>query len=128
MTSEELYKRLLLFGQEGLKFVKLLPKTHYNAIYGNQLIRSSSSCGANYIEALEASSTNDFVHRLKICKKEARESTHWIILIQSSNETMQEIISQGNILLKEANELVKIFSSSIVTIEKNKIIKKLNEK
>lgn len=128
MTSEELYKRLLLFGQEGLKFVKILPKTPQNAIYGNQLIRSTSSCGANYIEALEASSTNDFVHRLRICKKEARESTHWVLLIQSDNETNSEVVMWGKILLKEANELVKIFSSSIVTAENNKTIKKLNGK
>ena len=70
--SEEFYKRLYKLARESQNLVKLLPKMNYNAIYSDQLIRSSSSIGANYIEALDGLSVKDFIHRMKICRKETR--------------------------------------------------------
>lgn len=101
-----------------------MPKTTYNYEYGSQLIRSSASPGANYIEAVEASSRKDFIHRLKICRKEAKESIHWLVLIESANEELHEILEETKSLREEAQEFIRIFTSSILTSEKNgKIVK-----
>ncbi len=118
MTPELLYERLLSFAKDSQQLVRKLPKNIYNIEYSSQLIRSSASPGANYIEAIEASSRKDFIHRLKICRKESRESIHWLTLIQHANNT-GEIINDSNKLIQEAREFVKIFTSSIMTSEKS---------
>ncbi|HSW48368.1 MAG TPA: four helix bundle protein [Candidatus Saccharimonadales bacterium] len=124
MTSEELYDRLLSFAKRCQRLVKSLPKTTYNYEYSSQLIRSSASPGANYIEAIEASSRKDFAHRLKICRKESKESIHWLMLISSANEELQEVQSETKILITEAQEFIRIFTSSILTSERNGKINK----
>lgn len=124
MNSEDLYQRLLRFAQRSQKLVKSLPKTIYYLEYSSQLIRSSSSPGANYIEAIEAGSKKDFIYRLKICRKEARESIHWLVLIQSSNSELTDIKNESMLLVDEARELIRIFTSSILTSERNQQIKK----
>ena len=124
MNSETLYERLLIFGQRCQKLVIILPKTVYNFEYGGQLIRSSSSPGSNYIEAIEATSSKDFAYRLKVCRKETKESMHWLILIKSANENIEAIKKEADELIKEVDELIRIFTSSILTSERNqKIIK-----
>lgn len=124
MTPELLYKRLFAFAQKCQQLINKLPKTAYNIEYGKQLIRSSSSPGANYIEAIEASSRKDFTHRLKVCRKETKESIHWLMLIQSANNTILEIQKESVELTKEAQEFIRIFTSSILTSEKNRGINK----
>lgn len=124
MTPELLYERLLAFAKRCQKLVKNLPKTVYNIEYGSQLIRSSASPGSNYIEAIEASSRRDFTYRLKVCRKETKESGHWLVLIKSSNEEFIEIREESEDLIKEARELIRIFTSSILTSEKNQEIRK----
>ncbi len=119
MTSEELYQRLLNFAIDCLELVRKLPKNTYNLEYGGQLIRSSSSPGANYIEAIEGFSRKEFIHRLKICRKESKESIHWIRLIKHANKNLIEIDLESDRLIKEARELIRIFSSSISTSQKN---------
>jgi four helix bundle protein len=123
-TSEVFYNRLLQFGIDCQKLVRQLPKGISNFEYSKQLIRSSASPRANYIEAIEASSRKDFIHRLKICRKEAKESIHWLKLIQSSNEKDRELIEKCAIYIKEALEFIRIFTSSILTAEKNGAIDK----
>lgn len=124
MNSETLYERLLKFAQRSQKLVLILPRTSYNFEYGGQLIRSSSSPGSNYIEAIEATSSKDFAYRLKVCRKEAKESMHWLILIKSANENIEAIIKEADGLIKEADELIRIFTSSILTSERNQKISK----
>ena len=80
---------------------------------GKQLIKASGSVGANYIEAEEALSRKDFVMRVKISRKEAKESKYWLQLTESKEEQINEKQS----LVKEATELTKIFGS---IIEKSK--------
>lgn len=123
MTSEELYERLLSFARRNQKLVKALPKNAYNFEYGGQLIRAAASPGANYIEAIEASSRKDFTHRLKICRKETKESVYWLTLIEEANEELAEIQHEIESLIAEARELIRIFTSSILTSEKNQQIK-----
>ncbi len=74
-----------------------------------QLIRSSGSVGANYIEANEKLGNKDFIFRLKIARKEAKESGYWLRLLNVSNPENEKIIT----LLKESEELRKIISSII---------------
>lgn len=119
--ADAFYERLVRFGQLGQKLVSKLPKTQYNREYGGQLIRSSASPGANYIEALEASSLREFIHKLKTCRKEARESVHWARLIQEANAELQEIYKESSQLINEGREIVKILTSSIKTSEKKNL-------
>ncbi len=122
MNPEILYKRLLEFAKRCQKLTLQLPNAVYNKEYSVQLIRSSSSPGANYIEAIEAISRKDFVHRLKICRKEAKESSHWLLLIENANQTIPVIKKEIGELIQESQELVKIFTSSILTAERNQKI------
>ena len=81
-----------------------------------QLIRSSGSVGANYIEANEALSRKDFIYRIKVCRKEVKESDYWLRLIQSSSESnYQNDIER---LREEAIQLIKIFSAIIRSSDK----------
>lgn len=89
-------------------FIKNLPKTISNIEDGKQLIRSSGSIGANYIEANEALSKKDFIMRIKICRKEAKESKYWLELIDIQN---REAEKESQELIQEATELMMIFSS-----------------
>ena len=119
MTSDELYGRLLTFAQRSIDLVKKLPKTVYNMEHGRQLTRSSGSPGANYIEAIEGSSKKEFINRLVICRKESKESMHWLRLVRYANADYEEIVSECDLLIKEAGEFVKIFNSAILTSKRN---------
>ncbi len=96
-------------------FVKTVPKTIANTEDGRQLIRSSGSVGANYIEANESLGKKDFLMRMKISRKEAKESAYWVRLIHETNELDSPEKSQY--LMDEAYELKKILSA---IIEKSK--------
>ncbi|MBI2626303.1 MAG: four helix bundle protein [Candidatus Nealsonbacteria bacterium] len=101
----DLEDRTFKFAKRVREFVKSLPKTIGNIEDGKQLIRSSGSIGANYIEANESLSKKDFGMRIKICRKEAKESRYWLLLIsQTSEKERQELI-------QESTELMMIFSS-----------------
>ena len=96
-------------------FVKKLPKTTANFEDGKQVIKSFGSTGANYIEANEALSKKDFLMRVKISRKEAKETTYWLRLINETNELENKIELEK--LIQESIELKKIFSA---IIEKSK--------
>ena len=98
--------RTLKFAKDVRFFVKSLPYSVSNSEDGKQLVRSSGSIGANYIEANESLSKKDFVLRIKISKKEAKESRFWLRLLGASAN-----------LINECNELMKIFGA---IIEKSK--------
>ena len=103
----ELEERTFSFAKRCRDYVKKLPKTISNIEYGKQLIRASGSQAANYIEANEALSKKDFVHRIRICRKEAKESGLWLKLAEPYGGEIEE---QKN-LIRENEELRKIFSS-----------------
>src|SRR3972149_2165290 len=114
--SAELYERFLRFALNCLELVKLLPKTGYNQIYSNQLTKSSSSVGANYIETQETASRKDFLHRLKISRKEAKESKHWLRLISLANKTIVQILKSYRQHLEVLRILSRDESPSINTV------------
>lgn len=93
-------------------FAKTLPKTIANFEDGKQLIKFSGSVGANYREANESLSKKDFILRIKICRKEAKESEYWLRLIDETNNL--DNTDGVRHLIKEASELKKIFSSILV--------------
>src|SRR5574341_1912774 len=103
----DLEERTFQFAKSVAIYVKTLPKTIPNAEYSVQVVRSSGSTGANYIEANEALSKKDFLMRIKICRKEAKESGYWLRLIVETNSS--EFGKEGMRLSAEAGELKKIF-------------------
>lgn len=78
-----------------------------------QLLRSSGSVAANYVESLEAVSKEDCLYRLRICKKETRESGLWLRLISDCNTIEKTVQADLNELISETKELVKIFVTLI---------------
>lgn len=107
----DLEERTLQFAKRSRNLVKIITKTIGNVEDGKQLVRSSGSVGANYIEANEAFSKKDFVLRAKICRKEAKESRYWLILIDTSDDIKQD--KERQLLIKEATELMNIFGAII---------------
>ena len=108
----DLEERTFQFAKSVRLFVKTLPKTTANIEDSKQLVKASGSVGANYREANEALSKKDFLMRIKISRKESKESAYWLRLIHETNslKNADEALS----LRQEANELKKIFSSIIV--------------
>ena len=105
----DLEDRTLAFAKAVRAFVKRLPKTTANIEDGKQVIKASGSVGANYIEANEALSKKDFTMRIKICRKEAKESRYWLRLIDSQENAGLE--RERGDLEKEATELTNIFGA-----------------
>lgn len=95
-----------------LKFYQQLPKTGEAKIFGNQLLRSATSVGANYRAACRARSNAEFYSKLCIVVEEIDEVDYWLDLIQAANIMTSE--STGH-LIDETNELIKVF----VTIKSN---------
>ena len=105
----DLEKRTLIFARNIRDFCKQLPKSLINREYVEQIIRSSGSVGANYIEANESLSKKDFIMRIKISRKEIKETRYWLELIEINDIQQVEL----NKLKQESTELLKIFSSII---------------
>ncbi|MFH2108114.1 MAG: four helix bundle protein [Chrysiogenia bacterium] len=111
----DLEERTYQFAKDVAIFIKKIPKTTANIEYSKQVIRSSGSVGANYIEANESLSKKDFNMRIKICRKEAKETSYWLkLLVETNNEDLSIV---GVKLIRESDELKKIFSA---IIEKSK--------
>lgn len=120
--KERLYdlgERTAKFGEDVLGFVKPLCKDNVNRILISQLIRSATSIGANYVEADGAESKKDFRHKISLCKKEAKETKHWLRMIVKANPNKS---IECSTLKNEAHELTLIFSS-IINKTKSKNIK-----
>ena len=111
----DLEERTFQFAKNVRLFVKTLPKTIVNIEDGKQLVKASGSVGANYIEANESLGKKDFLMRIRISRKEAKESAYWLRLINETNELKNS--NDARTLMQEANELKKIFSS---ILEKSK--------
>lgn len=109
----DLGDRTKKFASNVREYIKDLQKTLVNIEDIKQLLKSSGSVGANYIEAEEALSRRDFLHRIMICRKEAKESKYWLELIEANENQLR----QKAVLMDEAIQLTKIFGS---IIEKSK--------
>mgnify|MGYP001582839359 FL=1 len=105
----DLEGRTLNFAKATRVFVKKIPKIIANFEDAKQLVRSSGSIGANYIEANESLSKKDFLMRIKICRKEAKETKYWLEIIDTGNDKSLE--NEKMQLLKESTELMMIMSA-----------------
>ncbi len=111
----DLEERTAKFGEEIIDFTKLLEKKPVNYPLINQVVRSSTSMGANYMEADCADSKKDFKYKISLCKKEAKETCHWLRMMAKANP---EYINQCRKLWKESHELTLIFSKIIISSNK----------
>jgi four helix bundle protein len=107
----DLEERTARFGEAVIDFVKLLPKNQVNSVLISQITRSGTSIGANYMEADAAESKKDFRHKIALCKKEAKETKHWLRMIAKANSDKRDECKK---LFKEAQELTLIFSSILL--------------
>jgi len=116
MNSETLKIRTKAYSISIGKLINSLPYNVLNKNYSNQLVRCSSSVGANYSAACRAKSTADFLNKLKIVEEELDESMFFLELLGEFNPDLKvEILKNW----KEGNELLSIIVSSIITIRKN---------
>ena len=100
-------KRTFEFAQAVRHFVDRLPRSVSNYEDSKQVVRSSGSVAANYLEAQEGLSRKDFFYRIKVCRKEARESGLWLRLLAAGSDPALAVEK----LVVEAEELKRIFSS-----------------
>jgi four helix bundle protein len=105
----DLEERTFVFAKNVIEYVRNLPKGIAYSEIGKQLVRSAGSVGANYIEANESLSKKDFIMRVKISKKEAKESKYWLRLSSPVQNHEQDKI----VLMCECAELQKIFGAII---------------
>ncbi len=120
MTKEQLKNRTKKFALDVFKFLSKLEKNKAVDVVSFQLFKSSSSVAANYRAVCRGKSTADFLNKLKIVDEEADESLFWLEFIQGLEIECDS--NELNKIIKEADELVAIFSAAIKTIkEKNNI-------
>jgi four helix bundle protein len=116
-TVYDLEERLLEYSARIIRLVERLPGTRAGNHVAGQLLRSGTSALPNHGEAQAAESAKDFVHKLKICLKELRESYRWLLLVQRVPLLRPRLVEA---LVQETDELIRIFASSIRTAEKKK--------
>ena len=114
----DLEERLLEYAAKIIKLVEQLPNTKAGHHVASQLLKSGTSPYPNHGEAQAAESTRDFIHKLRICLKELRESYRWLKLIQ--RVPLLKNIKLLSYMIDETDELIRIFVSSIKTSEKKK--------
>ena len=113
----DLEERTALFGENVIDFAKNLKKDAIHNPLINQVIRSSTSIGANYMEANQASSEKDFRNKIYICKKESNETKHWLRMISKASPDMRDDCRK---LWQEAQELTLIFSKITISLNNKK--------
>ena len=111
--NAELEDRITKFAARCVKVCEALPvKRIGSANFSDQLFRSSTSVAANYVEATQAESRKDFVHKLKIALKELTESRTWLKIIAEAGYVGKSSLTS---LIGESDELMRILSSSVIT-------------
>ena len=115
--GKNLANRLLSFAVEVIKVIQIIGKSYVGRQIAGQLIRSSTSAGANYEEACAAESRSDFIHKLQIVLKELREASYWLKLISKAFLIPSE---KADVLIQETSELSSIIAKSIVTAKRNR--------
>jgi four helix bundle protein len=112
----DLEQRTAVFGERVIDFAQRIPRNPVNVPLISQIVRAATSIGANYGEADDAESNRDFCHKAAICKKEARETKHWLRMIAKAEPALRD---DARLLWQEAKELHLIFAA-ILRAKKNK--------
>lgn len=110
----DLEERTAIFGEDIIKFCKKVPRGPITDPLINQLVKAGTSVGANYSEADDAESKLDFKHKIGICKKESRESKHFLRMIAVAVTDLKE---EARLLWQEAKELNLIFNSIYIKVK-----------
>lgn len=118
VSKFNLEKRTLDFGKAIIEFCKHVERNDITRPLISQLVRSGTSVGANYCEADDAESRADFIHKIGICKKEARETTYFLHMMSVAFPPVKE---DARVLWKEAKELNLIFNSIFIKTKKNSV-------
>jgi four helix bundle protein len=111
----DLEERTAIFGERIIELSRSLPEDRVNDVLVRQIVRSGTSVGANYMEADSAGSKKDFKYKIDLCRKEAKETKHWLRMIAKANPKETEAIRP---LWQEAHELTLIFSSISMSCRK----------
>jgi four helix bundle protein len=111
-----LHHRSLVFSAGVLKLVKLLPRHPATRNIVEQLVKSGTSVGANVHEAQAAESRADFVHKMQVSLKEARETSYWLALIRLAEWNTSPLMDHLN---QESGEIAAILAKSVLTAKKN---------
>ena len=124
VTSDELKRRTKQFALRVLKLVAALPKTVAGRAIGGQLVRSGTSVGANYRAACRGRSKAEFVAKMGTCEEEADESAYWMEVIIEG-----ELLKRNQVepLLREAEELTKIFAQSRISASRSLVKAKMQK-
>jgi four helix bundle protein len=111
----ELEERTARFGEAVIAFAKQLSQSPVMLPLISQIVRSATSVGANYCEADDAESKRDFRHKIGLCRKESRETKHWLLMIAAAEPATKQ---EARVLWQEAKELNLIFGA-ILRSKKN---------
>ena len=114
----DLEDRLIDFAVRIIRLAESLPKTRTGNHIAGQLVRCGTSPAPNYGEAQSAESSADFIHKIKVCLKELRETRVWLLIIAKAN-LIAKATAELEYLIKEDNELISIFVSSVKTAKRN---------
>jgi len=106
----DLEERTAVLGENIIAFAKTVKRNPINNPLISQVVKSGTSIGANYMEADAASTKKDFKYRISLCRKESKETRHWLRMIARANPT---VLNDARMLWKEAHELTLIFSTII---------------
>jgi four helix bundle protein len=104
----DLEERTALFGERVIAFAKRIPATQVTRSLIDQLVRSGTSLGANYCEADDSESKKDFLHKIRLCRKESRETKHWLRMIAAAEPDLKV---EARTLWQETKELNLIFGA-----------------
>ena len=107
MDGFDLEERTAVFGEAVIAFCKRIHRDEVNVVLMRQVLRSGTSIGANYCEANDAESKQDFKHKIGLCRKEARETKHWLRMVASADP---DRATEARSLWQGAKELNLIFS------------------
>ncbi len=113
----DLEERLIDFAVRLIHTAEYLPKTKVGNHIAGQLIRCGTSPASNYGEAQSAESRSDFIHKIKVCLKELRETRIWLLIVV--NAVLIKPASKLDPLINENNELISIFVTSVKTVKQN---------
>jgi four helix bundle protein len=115
MHEFDLEERTTEFAKRVIRLCRALPKDSINNRLSGQAVGSAGSVGANYREANDSLGKKDFLHRMRISRKEAKEIIHWLVLIEEANPNFKDRMQD---LKQEGREIKNILSTIIDNTEK----------
>jgi four helix bundle protein len=113
----DLEERTAKCGEAAIRFARLIPRAPVTSRIISQLVGSATSVGANYLEATEAESKKDFRHKIAICRKEAKETKHWLRMMAIAHPESRDAAAE---LWRETKELHLIFAKIVRTCDRQK--------